>query len=260
MARRRSSFLDDLIEVPWQVGIILSGVVYLLSNFIIPNLQYENKIFQGVAQQTVPTVGPMVAFLCFACGLLSFIKSWGKRKQLDSQTGINSIKSIDWKQFEELVGEAYRRQGYTVIENPGAGPDGGVDLKLKKDSETTLVQCKQWRTSKVGVKVVRELYGVMTAEDADNGIIVTSGAFTPDAKDFVAGKAIELIEGNQLTALIRDVQQNKRIESVPEPKSVPDCPRCGSEMKLRTARKGKYAGQQFWGCSGFPKCRGTVNI
>lgn len=160
------------------------------------------------------------------------------------------------------MGEAYRRQGYTVIENPGAGPDGGVDLKLKNDGETTLVQCKQWRTAKVGVKVVRELYGVMTAENADKCIIVTSGEFTAEAKDFVSGKPIELIEGHCLTAMIREVQQSKRVEPVPKPKSksVPDCPNCGSEMKLRTARKGKYAGQQFWGCSSFPKCRGTVNI
>lgn len=33
------------------------------------------------------------------------------------------------------------------------------------------------------------------------------------------------------------------------------CPRCGKELVLRTARKGENAGKQFYGCSGFPKCR-----
>lgn len=33
------------------------------------------------------------------------------------------------------------------------------------------------------------------------------------------------------------------------------CPRCGKKMVLRTAKKGENAGKQFWGCSGFPKCR-----
>ena len=32
------------------------------------------------------------------------------------------------------------------------------------------------------------------------------------------------------------------------------CPRCGSELVLRTAKKGKRAGEQFYGCSRFPKC------
>ena len=33
------------------------------------------------------------------------------------------------------------------------------------------------------------------------------------------------------------------------------CPRCGKELVLRTAKKGDNAGNQFYGCSGFPKCR-----
>lgn len=37
----------------------------------------------------------------------------------------------------------------------------------------------------------------------------------------------------------------------------PSCPRCGKPMALRTARKGPRAGSQFWGCSGYPNCKGT---
>jgi four helix bundle suffix protein len=37
----------------------------------------------------------------------------------------------------------------------------------------------------------------------------------------------------------------------------PDCPLCGKPMALRTARKGQHAGSQFWGCSGYPECKGT---
>ena len=36
------------------------------------------------------------------------------------------------------------------------------------------------------------------------------------------------------------------------------CPKCGSEMILRTAKKGKNVGNQFWGCSNFPKCRSLM--
>lgn len=37
----------------------------------------------------------------------------------------------------------------------------------------------------------------------------------------------------------------------------PNCPQCGKPMALRTARKGQRAGSQFWGCSGYPECKGT---
>ena len=40
----------------------------------------------------------------------------------------------------------------------------------------------------------------------------------------------------------------------------PFCPKCGSKMILRTEKKGKYIGQNFWGCTTFPHCNGILNI
>ena len=37
----------------------------------------------------------------------------------------------------------------------------------------------------------------------------------------------------------------------------PFCPQCGKPMTQRTARQGKYAGSRFWGCTGYPECKGT---
>lgn len=39
----------------------------------------------------------------------------------------------------------------------------------------------------------------------------------------------------------------------------PLCPKCNSSMNIRVARKGKHAGNRFWGCSNFPRCNGIVN-
>jgi four helix bundle suffix protein len=38
---------------------------------------------------------------------------------------------------------------------------------------------------------------------------------------------------------------------------LPDCPSCGKPMVMRSARKGKTPGSQFWGCSTYPACKGT---
>lgn len=38
------------------------------------------------------------------------------------------------------------------------------------------------------------------------------------------------------------------------------CARCGAELVLRIAKKGEHAGEQFYGCSRFPKCRYKENI
>ena len=42
--------------------------------------------------------------------------------------------------------------------------------------------------------------------------------------------------------------------------SVPPCPECGKAMVLRTAQKGKNTGKQVWGCSGYPDCKGLLDI
>ena len=41
---------------------------------------------------------------------------------------------------------------------------------------------------------------------------------------------------------------------------IPDCPKCGRPLALRTARSGKNEGKQFWGCTGYPDCKGTAEL
>ena len=53
------------------------------------------------------------------------------------------------------------------------------------------------------------------------------------------------------------VQQLKRRA---DPSAQRRCPRCGSSMVLRTAKRGTSAGGQFWGCSAYPKCKAIQNV
>ena len=42
--------------------------------------------------------------------------------------------------------------------------------------------------------------------------------------------------------------------------AAPHCPACNAAMVKRTARRGANVGSEFWGCSGYPRCRGTRAI
>ena len=188
---------------------------------------------------------------------------------------------MSWREFELLVGEAFRLQGYRVAELGGSGPDGGIDLVLTKGSEKFLVQCKQWKAFKVSVTVVRELYGVMAAKGAAGGFVVTSGRFTEDATAFASGRNIKLIDGPQLHRLIRQVQNARGANAAlhgnldsaapvmaprptPQPISMqsatPPCPSCGSMMTMRKAKRGANAGGNFCGCATYPACKGKRPI
>jgi len=264
MPRKSKNILETLTILPWWCSVVAALFVYVVLSYILPAVAGENMFAAGFAK-VLAQFAPYIFFLFLLPVPFSLLNFRHKRKQLDAQKGIDSIRELSWQQFEELVGEAYRRQGYRVVENDGAGPDGGVDLVLYKDGSRYLVQCKQWRTQKIGVKIVREMFGLVSAENAAGGIVITSGSFTRDALNFAGGKALELVNGEQLAELVKSVQRNPRVCSVPQEKSkpqqktsiIPLCPTCGSTMVLRTARRGKTVGQQFWGCKNYPRCRGT---
>jgi restriction system protein len=123
--------------------------------------------------------------------------------QADADLAVASaIASMSWRDFERLVGETFRRQGFMVTGFGGHAPDGGVDLGLAKNGRRFLVQCKHWRKREVGVTVVRELNGVIAAQRAHGGFIVTAGQFTREAREFSDSCAITLIDGPALGALM----------------------------------------------------------
>ena len=68
----------------------------------------------------------------------------------------------------------------------------------------------------------------------------------------------------QLAAARLEERQRKKAAEPSDPPDpsdrIPQCPQCGKAMVLRTAKTGKNAGQQFWGCSDYPDCRGVVRV
>jgi four helix bundle suffix protein len=57
-------------------------------------------------------------------------------------------------------------------------------------------------------------------------------------------------------------RQKKKAPSAPPnpPDHIPACPNCSKPMVLRTAKTGRNAGQQFWGCTAYPDCKGVVKL
>ena len=256
MARKDESILNLVARLPWRVGVCLAVGSFVFLRYILPIFFSGNPFLKNVAE-FLAILSPIIGLVLLAAAGVSAFKSMERGQMLEEQKGLVTLKELNWRQFEELVGEAFRRKGYFVLENPSAGADGGVDLRLRKDGQKIYVQCKHWKARRVGVSVVRELYGVMNDKGADEGIIVTYGKFTPEAVNFARAKPLRLIGGERLVKMIREVQRNPETH-VGRKQPAKICPECGSEMVVRVAGKGKYAGQKFWGCSRFPECRTIV--
>ena len=309
--RRKTSPFEDLTSVlallPWWVCLGLGVASYFVLHALaapaapgasltpdqVPALMFTS-LFKGLAMAGQFVV-PIVCLVAAAMSAVARRQRGALVSTVAQSRAPDALHEMSWREFEMLVGESFRLQGYQVLETGQAfsnaasgGPDGGVDLVLSRDREKYLVQCKQWKAFKVGVAVVRELYGVMAAQGAAGGFVVTSGSFTAEATAFAAGRNVQLVDGTKLYAMLQQaraasqpvssappaqrkpttpfgsrsvaaatVTSRPTVEATPASSTTPSCPVCAAAMVSRTARIGANAGRAFWSCSGFPACKGT---
>lgn len=279
MARKKQSLLEDLIDIaahlPWKAGLVLALIAYLGFHYaaslpMVPIAAtdmkaYSQSIGHSVGRQLLITVSSIFQYLVPLAFLIgSAVSFFRSRRQQELHREVartptqDALEKMSWREFEHLAVETFRQQGYRVVERGGSGPDGGVDIELHMGKDKYLVQCKQWKVSKVGVATVRELYGVMAAERAVGGFVVTSGQFTEEARNFAEGRSIKLVPAHSLIQMIQH-NTGQVISSQPAVDASPACPKCGSPMAQRVAQKGSQAGNRFWGCTRFPACRGVRN-
>lgn len=172
--------------------------------------------------------------------------------------GPQVLAQIEWRRFEAVCEALFAQAGFrTQAQSHGA--DGGVDIWLHSrhaQGPVAVVQCKHWLARPVGVKELREFYGVMSAHRLRRGTFATSGRYTPDALEFARGNGIHTLDGAGLLALIaqRTPAQQQHLLSVAFEGEYwrPTCANCGTKMVERTPAAG---GAAFWGCGAFPRCR-----
>ena len=256
MARTRTTptvdtLLDLAAKAPWWAGASLAAMSALA--------------LQGAAQIVLPMVG-------LSAALASVL---ARRKQAGTVVADDDVlDGMNRREFESLVAESFRRQGYQIAESAVEG----TDITLRKDRQTWLVHCKPWRAAKVDADVVETFISDLKVRGAAGGFIMSSGRFTREAVAFASGKPVQLIAGPALQLLIKKLRSSRVAAPPPSPlpappaatppKSTattapllsPTCPKCNSAMLKRKAKRGEHAGLLFWGCVMHPDCRGVRRI
>jgi len=193
---------------------------------------------------------------------------------------LSEVRNLGWREFERFVGDVLRLRGFRIKHtskmSAGGRPkaDGGIDLIARRKNITFLVQCKQ-HNGYIGVKIIRELLGVLTKEEKVMqkalkskgkaspevmvGMVVCSSFYSTDAREFARDSGMTLIEGERLVKLAHGFDFT-------DANSPFLCPRCGSEMEYRKTKQvkyiKKYGGKGFYGCSQYSKtrCRGKRDL
>jgi HJR/Mrr/RecB family endonuclease len=127
---------------------------------------------------------PFSTVLFFVTGFILIsiwigITYWKRSRTRRKAFGITSEGLLDLSpsDFEEMVAELYRGMGHQAKRTGSIG-DHGVDVVVKaKNGEKWVVQCKRWRTP-AGESIVRDFYGTMQHEKANQGAIIATEGFS----------------------------------------------------------------------------------
>lgn len=120
------------------------------------------------------------------------------------------IYNLEPREFEELIAELFISAGYEVTitkETRDGGKDLIVTQHIMGKPVVIFVECKRYHSqNKVNVNVVRSLLGVITDDQVNKGMIVTSSFFTKDAQSFAErqGTLIDLVDYNYIMEWIKD--------------------------------------------------------
>lgn len=215
MARRKNSstfdlWLDRVANLPWWAWLGLAVAAYALgqrlaawgiTGAVLPG--HEGERGAALAWQSLASLGPyLLAAACLAGAAASALRrraTRGRPAAVKSGDAVDTVEVTTKREFEALVMHAFRAQGYHVTETGG----GGVDMVLRKERQTYLVDCRQWRSAKVGVEVIEALTRVVTARGAAGAFVVTSGRFSREATAFAGLQNVRLIDGAVLKTLIQ---------------------------------------------------------
>jgi HJR/Mrr/RecB family endonuclease len=139
------------------------------------------------------------------------------------------LRLLDAAEFEWLVGEVFRREGWQVEETGRHdGPDGNVDLRLTRDGVRCIVQCKRWVSWLVGVDEIRAFGGTLLEAGLPGtaGIFVTLSDFTAAAREHATKTGLTLLDKRDLYTRVERV---RRAEA---------CPKCHAAMVLDRSSRG----------------------
>lgn len=172
------------------------------------------------------------------------------------------LKRLEWRRLEEVCVAYFEALGFTTRVAPAAA-DGGVDISLVAEGDekaSVLVQCKAWDAYGIGIKRLLALSAAMSAAGVAEGMLVTPGRFTPEAKTFAGKNHIALVDGAALLGKFAELPADKALTLLRFATDgdflTPTCPACAVKMIARQSTQG---GRKFWGCRNYPRCKQTIN-
>ena len=180
-----NSLFAILLRKPWWISLCLAVVFSLIALTALP-AQY--KLY-----------GASSGFPFLVIAIIAGWKQWRLPSRERVEARLSEVRTMSWRDFSGTVEEAFRRQGYAVtrLDSPAA------DFELTNPAgRRALVSCKRWKAASNGIEPLRDLHAATEAREAQEGIYLTAGTVTDNARRFALGNRVRVLEGEQLAQLL----------------------------------------------------------
>jgi restriction system protein len=204
-------------------------------------------------------VAPQATVLLFAVGCIGAAMFSVLRRRVVDQGAttrkdvLEQLRELSEQDFTDRVSAAFVQHGFHVADTRGIALESHVDLVIERGGAMYYVLCRRWRSLHVGARVMCDLLRVVHRHNVAGGIVLTTGHFAPDAREFAARTSVKLLDGPALEQLLRGELPESAIAG-------PACPRCRTSMVKRVAERGEHAGNAYWACRKAPSCRGVRSL
>jgi hypothetical protein len=120
---------------------------------------------------------------------------------------LDDLRLLTPSEFEMLVGDVMQHMGYAQVEVVGRSRDLCVDVKaIGPNGGLVAVQCKRYTKRNVNSDEMQKFIGMIYLHHrADKGMYFTTSSYTKDARKLGEDNRIELIDGERLIKIIRDL-------------------------------------------------------
>ena len=189
----KNSLFAILLRSPWWISVAIAAGIALISKAALP----EKFVIYGIIS----------GWPFLVIGMIAAWKQFRAPSPARVTATLEKISAMSWRDFSGVVEDAFRQDGYSVAKL--SGPE--ADFAISKAGKTALVSCKRWKAARSGIEPLRDLQTAMEKQEAHEGIYLTTGAVSDNARRFALEKKVQVVQGADLARMLLAMRNNKEV-------------------------------------------------
>lgn len=191
---RAKTFLALVIAVVAIAAAVRSGAASSLLDSLAPGALSS---LTGAKDQAL-SLAPLLLLAAAVVAVVAVVARLARtRRRAVIAADVEAMDALSGPDFEKVVADLMRRDGYTRVRIPGGAGDLGADVLATSPSGVkVIVQCKRYATNrKVGSPDIQKFLGTcFTEHGADQAWFATTTAFSAAARELGERRGLVLID------------------------------------------------------------------